>query len=255
MIDNSGTTYLVHLPDGNELGPASLDDLRAWVEAEVVGKTTALSLVGSEARFPAVTVPGLFGRGDAPTSSPALQPQQPLPPPPTLSSIAERTQSPGSAIQAATGRGATNFTRTTADAVVGWVGVVLSSLVFLVVILSVVFEANKSYEAPPPGMGLDYPGEPMSSGAFASMALMWLVNFVMVTAFIGLIRARPWSFSVGIVAGILGILTKVVGVAQATPGDFDGGWFVLEVVEWLVPTLFAVYCWLRLDSTRQVGRV
>ena len=33
---------------------------------------------------------------------------------------------------------------------------------------------------------------------------MWLVNFVMVTAFIGLIRARRWALTLGIVAGILG---------------------------------------------------
>lgn len=67
MRDNSRATYLVHLPDGSELGPATLEDLRAWANAGVVTETTAVSVVGLEVRVPAVTVQGLFG--NAPSSS------------------------------------------------------------------------------------------------------------------------------------------------------------------------------------------
>ena len=60
MRDNSGATYLVHLPDGSELGPASLEDLRAWAEAGAIERTTSVQAVGTEVRVPAATVPGIF---------------------------------------------------------------------------------------------------------------------------------------------------------------------------------------------------
>ena len=238
MTSNSDTTYLVHLPDGSELGPASLDDLRAWVAAGVIGKTTALSLVGTEARIPAVTVQGLFGQADAPTASPAVQPQRPQAPPPTLSQRAERTQPDAKSFQAPATSTTANFGRTKSDAVIGWVGVVLSFLVFLMGILSFVVSNE------------------MSSGNVASWALMWLVNFVMVAAFIGLIRARRWALTLGIVAGSLGTITNIVGRALETPSKSEGGIEIgFDVLVWLVPIAFAVYCWWRQNSIRQVGRV
>ena len=57
---DSVTTYLVHLADGSELGPASLDDLRAWVQAGVVKQTTSIQVVGTDKRVPAAIVSGLF---------------------------------------------------------------------------------------------------------------------------------------------------------------------------------------------------
>ena len=324
-MSNQPATYLVHLPDGSELGPASLDDLRAWVAAGVVGKTTALSLVGTEARIPAVTVQGLFGQADAPTASPAVQPQQPQGPPPTLSPIAEHTQPPAKSSQASATSTTASFTRTKSDAVIGWVGVVLSVLVFLMGILLPFVVSNddvlrdidgkqiltqagevyprksawllglyikdpsaNSFDAWAQGQGIDDSNAdvtvdlllrkhhreqvtivdpetydelgvseidmPMSAGDFASWALMWLVNFVMATAFIGLIRSRRWALTLGIVAGILGTVTNVIGTALETPsgGGFD---ILVTVAIWLVPIAFAIYCWWRQNSIRQVGRV
>lgn len=240
VTSNSGTTYLVHLADGGELGPASLDDLRAWVEAGVVGKTTALSLAGSEVRIPAVSVQGLFGQTSVgPTTSASAQPQQPPPPSlaesPTIEPAQLDARSPQSPARLTTA----NFTRTTSDSVIGWVGVVLSALVFLMGIIVVAMDASS-----------------MSAGDIAGLVLMWLVNFVMATAFTGLIRARPWAFSLGLVAGILGTVTNVMGRALETPSKSEGGFEIgFLVLIWLVPILFGVYCWWRQNSVRQVGRV
>jgi hypothetical protein len=85
---------------------------------------------------------------------------------------------------------------------------------------------------------------------------MWLVNFVFATSFVGLIRCRPWAFSLGVVAGILGTVTNVIGGVLDPPSESEGGFEVgYLVVIWLVPILFAVYCWWRQNSIRQVGRV
>lgn len=320
-----GGTYLVHLPDGSELGPASLDDLRAWVAAGVIGKTTALSLVGTEARIPAAAVQGLFGRAtDVPATPPTVQPQQPQGPPPTLSPIAERTQPPAKSSQASATSTTANFTRTTADAVIGWVGVVLSVLVFLMGILVVskdevlrdidgkqiltlageVYDQRDawllglylrnpsapSFDAWVQGQGINdsnadvtvdlllrkHHGEqvtivdpvtydhlgvseidmPLSAGELASWALMWLVNFVMATAFIGLIRSRRWALTLGIVAGILGTVSNVIESAFVDPINPEDGFDILVTVAiWLVPIAFAIYCWWRQNSIRQVGCV
>ncbi|MBX7132453.1 MAG: hypothetical protein K1X67_07220 [Fimbriimonadaceae bacterium] len=59
-MDKSDTSYLVRLPDGTELGPASLDDLRAWAAAGVIERTTSVQVVGTETRIPAATVLGIF---------------------------------------------------------------------------------------------------------------------------------------------------------------------------------------------------
>ena len=327
MTSNSDKTYLVHLPDGSELGPASLDDLRAWVAAGVIGKTTALSLVGTEARIPAVTVEGLFGRVDVPTTPPAVHPQRPQAPPPTLSPRAQRTQPDAKSCQAPATSTTANFGRTKSDAVIGWVGVVLGVLVFLMGILlpfvdskdevlrdvegkQILTRAGEVYPKESAWLlalyhqdpttdsmevwlqrqGIDtssidltvgpylrqHEGEritivdpetngelgvseidmPMSSGDIASWALMWLVNFVMVTAFIGLIRARRWALTLGIVAGSLGTITNIVGRALESPSNSEGGFDIgFTVLVWLVPIAFAIYCWWRLNSIRQVGRV
>ncbi|MBN8690844.1 MAG: hypothetical protein J0L72_08635 [Armatimonadetes bacterium] len=223
MTHNPGTSYLVHMPDGSELGPASLDDLCVWVEAGVVSKTTALSIVGSEVRVPAVSIQGLFG----PTSAPApVQPSRPLSPSQSVTPIIK-------------GSGRNIFTSSKSDVVVGWIGVLLSVLVFFGLILVVALGGNT-----------------MSAGDMVGAVLTWLVNFVMATAFIGLIRSRPWAFSVGLVAGCLGTVTNFIGRALETPSKSEGGLDTgFTVLVWLVPIAFAIYCWRRQNSLRQVGRV